>query len=87
MASFKKPVDWDELYPGRFLKAGELRGKKITLTIRDIELDELESDNGKKVKGVISFVEVRKQPARDVRAQALRLDRQAGDAVRRRLER
>lgn len=53
--ALKKPVDWDELYPGRFLKAGELGDKPVTLTISDINLEELESDDGKKIKGVVSF--------------------------------
>jgi len=54
----KKPVDWDELYPGRFLKAGELQGKKVTLTISDVDTDELVDDEGKKkVKGIVSFSE------------------------------
>lgn len=61
MATLKKPVDWDELYPGRFLKAGELQGKKVSLTISDIDLDELEGDQGKKVKGIVSFKETTKQ--------------------------
>lgn len=59
----KKPVDWDELYPGRFLKAGELLGRKVTVTISSVDLDTLEGDNGKKVKGVISFRETQKQLA------------------------
>lgn len=56
-----RPVDWDQLYPGRFLKAGEFLGRKVTLTITDVELDELESDKGKKVKGVMSFRETTRQ--------------------------
>lgn len=59
--SLPKPVDWDQLYPGRFLKAGEFLGRKVTLTIADVELDELEGDKGKKVKGVISFRETARQ--------------------------
>ncbi len=51
----KKPVDWDELYPNRFLKAGELGEKKVTLTIRDVNLEELIGDNGPKIKGAVSF--------------------------------
>ncbi len=51
----KKPVDWDELYPGRFIKAGELNGKKVTLTISDVDTEELVGDKGPKVKGIISF--------------------------------
>jgi hypothetical protein len=60
---FQKPTDWDELYPGRFLKAGEFKGKKVTLTIAAVELDELEGDKGKKVKGVLSFEKTDKQLA------------------------
>lgn len=56
----KKPVDWDDLYPGRFLKAGELQGKKFTLTIASVDLYELEGEKGKKVKGVIGFRETPK---------------------------
>lgn len=59
--SLPKPVDWDQLYPGRFLKAGEFLGRKVTLTIADVELDELEGDKGKKVKGVLSFRETARQ--------------------------
>ncbi len=55
------PVDFDQLYPGRFLKAGEFLGRKVTLTISDVELDELEGDKGKKVKGVVSFKETTRQ--------------------------
>jgi hypothetical protein len=56
-----KPVDWDQLYPGRFLKAGEFLGRKVTLTIADVILDELEGEKGKEVKGCISFKETEKQ--------------------------
>lgn len=55
-----KPVDWDELYPGRFLKAGEFKGRKVTLTIKDVELEELVGDTGPKMKGIISFQETPK---------------------------
>lgn len=58
-----KPVDFDQLYPARFLKAGELLGKKVTLTINSVDLEELEGDTGKKIKGIISFKETSKQLA------------------------
>jgi hypothetical protein len=59
-----KPVDWDQLYPGRFLKAGELLDKKPSLTIASVDLDELEGDDRKKkIKGVISFEETPRQLA------------------------
>jgi hypothetical protein len=57
----KKPADFSELYPGRFIKAGELLGKKVTLTIADIDLEELVGDNGPQVKCVISFKETQKK--------------------------
>ena len=58
----RKPVDYDELYPGRFLKSGafaELERKP--LTIADVDTDELEGDKGKKTKGTITFTEVPQQ--------------------------
>lgn len=56
-----KPTSYDQLYPGRFIKAGELLGKKVTLTIEDIELEDLEGDDGKKTKCIISFKETPKK--------------------------
>ena len=54
--------DWDQLYPGRFLKAGDIReGEKRLLTISAVELDELETDNGKREKGVLSFAGEKQQ--------------------------
>ncbi len=63
MGDLAKPTDWDQLYPGRFLKAGELLGKQVTLRIKSVDLDELEGDKGKKVKGVLTFEQTNKQLA------------------------
>lgn len=53
-----KPTNYDELYPGRFLKAGLFKGKKVTLTIKDVDLEQLEDNTGKpKAKAILSFVE------------------------------
>jgi hypothetical protein len=53
-----KPTNYDELYPGRFLKAGLLKGQKVTLTIKDVDLEHLEDNTGKpKAKAIISFAE------------------------------
>lgn len=60
---FEKPVDWDQLYPGRFIKTGDLLGRNITLKIASVDLDELEGETGKKVKGVITFERTEKQLA------------------------
>lgn len=58
-----KPVDWDELYPGRFLKATEFKGQKVTLTISEVRIEELVGDKGPQIKGVISFERTEKQLA------------------------
>ena len=56
-----KPVDYDQLYPGRFLKAGEFLGKKVTLTISDVDLEDLVGEDGKsKAKAILSFRETPK---------------------------
>lgn len=56
-----KPVDYDQLYPGRFLKAGELLGKKVTLTIADVDLEDLVGEDGKpKAKATLAFRETPK---------------------------
>lgn len=56
-----KPTTYDQLYRGRFIKAAELLGKKVTLTISDVELEDLEGDDGKKTKCIISFKETPKK--------------------------
>lgn len=55
-----KPVDWEELYPGRFLKGIDLKGNRYTLTVVDVNLEELEGDKGPQTKGVITFKETEK---------------------------
>lgn len=55
-------VDFDQLYPGRFIKAGELLGKKVTLTVTDIQHEELVGDDGKpSTKVTLSFKETPKK--------------------------
>lgn len=55
-------MDASLLHPSRFLKAAEFKGKDVTYTVRAVELEELESDDGKKkTKGIMSFVETGKQ--------------------------
>lgn len=51
-------ADWDELYPGRFFKAGLLQpAERRVLTVAGVQLEELEGDKGLKQKGVLSFKE------------------------------
>lgn len=62
MANAERIVDWDQLYPGRFFKTGELKeGERKLLTIADVEVNELEGQKGKEWKGVLSFVGERQQ--------------------------
>lgn len=59
MTAERKPVDFDELYPGRFLKAGTLlEWEKRPLTIVDVDADALMGNKGKQVKGIVAFKEV-----------------------------
>lgn len=49
------------LHPSRFLKSAEFAGKDVTYTIASIQLEELESEDGKsKTKGVVGFRETKK---------------------------
>ncbi len=54
-------MDFDLMYPGRFIKAVDLKGKDVTLTIEKVVIDELVGDKGKEVKGIIWFVGKKKQ--------------------------
>lgn len=59
----ERPVDWDELYPGRFIKASDLKGGKVTLKITRVHVEELVGDKGPQMKGVIAFEKTEKQLA------------------------
>lgn len=51
----ERPVDWDELYPGRFIKATDFKGKQVTLRIAKVHVEELVGDKGPQMKGIIAF--------------------------------
>jgi hypothetical protein len=58
----KKPRDFGDLYPGRFVRATDLKGAKPTVTIDDIDIEELQGDDGaKKVKCILTFRETEKK--------------------------
>lgn len=58
----KKPIDYDQLFPGRFLKAGLLLGKQVTMVISAVDIEALPQDSGgDKVRGILSFERVDKQ--------------------------
>lgn len=56
----KKAVDFDELYPGRFVKAGDLKGRDVHVTITDVSLEELEGSK-KQIKGILTLKETQKE--------------------------
>lgn len=53
--------DYDQLFPGRFLKSGEFDGKEVTLTIGNVELEEMEDRKGMRVKPIVTFRETKRQ--------------------------
>lgn len=58
----EKSLDFDQLFPGRFIKAGEFEGRDVHLTIEEIKLEELPQDKGPdKIRGIVSFAETKKQ--------------------------
>jgi hypothetical protein len=60
----RKPLNYDELFPSRFLKAGLFVAKNKTLTISDYDAEALPQDDGKeKTRGIITFRETKLQLA------------------------
>lgn len=60
--SKKKPVDFAELFPGRFIKAGLFTEPRPTFTISDVDLEELPQDDGtNKARGILSLAETNMQ--------------------------
>ena len=67
-------VDYDELFPGRFLKAGEFKGKAVTLTISGVTIEELPQEKGADMeRGIVHFAETKK---------ALVLNKTNGEAIK-----
>jgi len=55
-------LTYDQLFPGRFLKAGEFQGKDVTLTISAVRIEPLpQADGSERVRGVLSFAETKKE--------------------------
>lgn len=55
-------MDYDQLFPGRFLKSGEFNGKDVCLTIANIRLEELpDEQRGTRTRGVIGFRETKRE--------------------------
>ena len=50
-------LDFDELYPGRFIRAADLKGQEWTGTIAGIRMEELLGKSGKRLKPIVAFKE------------------------------
>ena len=51
----KKVSSYDDLYVGRFLKAGNLKGRQVTLKIAAVWTEELTGERGASRKAIVSF--------------------------------
>jgi len=51
------PDTWSELFPNRFLHADLLKGRKVTLTIKNLDMEEMKTDKGVKSAVIAYFVE------------------------------
>ena len=55
-------LTYDALFPGRFIKAGEMGDKPATLTITSVYLDHLEGEDGReKPQAVVGFSETKRE--------------------------
>lgn len=61
MAEPTAPTHFDELYPGRFLKAGLFKGKPVTLKISQVLQEDLEGEKGVQKKAILCFAHTDKQ--------------------------
>jgi len=69
-----KGLDFDALFPGRFIKASVLQGRDVTLTISAVRIEDLPAETGgTKVKGILSF---------DGKKLELVLNRTNGEAIK-----
>lgn len=72
-AKLPKPVSYEDLYPGRFLHAADLKGKIVTVEIAAVDREKLVGDKGEQIRGILSFVGKDKQ---------LALNRTNGECIR-----
>lgn len=54
-------LDFDQLYPKRFIKAGQFGGKDLTMRITGVEVEKLGEETKQKVKAILSFARTDKQ--------------------------
>jgi hypothetical protein len=55
-------MNWEALFPGKYIKSAEFAGKQPTLTITGLTIEDLpdEKSGGTKKRGVLSFKETQK---------------------------
>ena len=57
-------MNYDQLFPARFIKAGEFQGKPVTLTVASVDREGLERDDGtEETAAILTFNEKRKNGA------------------------
>jgi len=57
-----KGLSFDELFPGKYIKAGEFKGKDVTLTVASVEREMLSNGaGGEEGAAIVSFKETEKQ--------------------------
>jgi hypothetical protein len=57
-----KGLSFDQLYPGKYIKAGEFKGKDVTLTVTSVEREMLSNGaGGEEGAAIVSFKETEKQ--------------------------
>ena len=57
-----KGLSFDELFPGKYIKAGEFKGKAVTLTVKSVEREMLSNGTGgEEGAAIVSFAETEKQ--------------------------
>lgn len=62
MKTATKPTDFAELFPTRFLKAGDLRGELVTLEITSVDVEPRVSHHGEnRTRAVLSFAGTQRQ--------------------------
>jgi len=55
-------LTYDQLFPGRFIKAGEFGGKEVTVTVDRVYVDDIEDDRGiEKPQPIVAFSETKRE--------------------------
>ena len=54
-------MNWENMFPGKYIRSTEFNGKDVTLTITAVVLEDLPDDKGgNKKRGIVSFKETPK---------------------------